>query len=286
MSITRLEETLQRESNRSSDASERARSVRTARRLVGLALIIAGWLAMTWYWTLSSAPVARRPATRAAAGASGQPATELAERVIAAAPFGLLANRDDPPATVTPGDMRLKGVVARSGARPGGAIIAQGGTDAWVLTGGDIAPGVTLLEVHPDHAIVRRGGRTERLELEERASRIGTPGLAARNLPPPPGLQPQPGMVPPGLPPGMGIPQGLPPGMPPGFQPNLPQPSSINPGVSPGGLPPAMPGAPGPIPRQIPGRASTTPPTSALAPPRQRALDSGQAPRRAPSRLA
>jgi general secretion pathway protein C len=276
MSTTRLQDMLSRESTRSSDQGERTRSLRRSRWLTGAALVLAGWIAMVWYWELSSAPVARQTVTEPAARTRGLPAAELAERIAAAAPFGQSAGRDEPPAMPTSGDVRLKGVVARSGTRPGGAIIAQGGTDAWVPVGGDIAPGVTLLEVHADHAILRRGGRTERIELEERASRIATPGLGARNLPPPPGLQ-MPTAPPPGLPPGMGMPQGMPPGAQPGFQQGMPQPSSINPGA----LPPVQPGAPGPVPRQIPGRSSTRSPTSALDPSLPIALDAGQAPSQA-----
>ncbi len=285
MSTDALQASLQREAGRSAQQATGERSRKGARIATGAALALAGWVVASWYWDLTTDPAAHTPSARQPAPDRRVPASQLAERIIAAAPFGQTAE-SEPVLTAGPtGDVRLKGVIARSGTRPGGAIVSQGGADSYVATGGEIAPGLMLLEVHPDHAILRRNGRAERVELEERSARMATPGLGARVGTPPPAAgtsMPAPGNLP-GLPPGMGMPPGMPSGMPSGAQQIIrpgqsPQMAAPAPETSTGALPPAAPGAPGPVPRRVPGRSSTSPPTGMAETSVRFALDAQQAP--------
>jgi general secretion pathway protein C len=63
--------------------------------------------------------------------------------------------------------LRLKGVVAPDAGPIASAIFSTGsGKDIAVFVEREIQPGLTLLEVKPDHVIVSRNGARERIELE------------------------------------------------------------------------------------------------------------------------
>jgi general secretion pathway protein C len=63
--------------------------------------------------------------------------------------------------------LRLKGVVAPRAGTAASAIFSTGsGKDIAVYVGREVQPGVKLTEVKPDHAIVSRAGKRERIDLE------------------------------------------------------------------------------------------------------------------------
>jgi general secretion pathway protein C len=65
------------------------------------------------------------------------------------------------------GGLRLKGVVAPTPGIAASAIFSTGsGRDLAVYVEGEVQPGVRLVEVHPQHVVLSRGGVRERLDLE------------------------------------------------------------------------------------------------------------------------
>jgi general secretion pathway protein C len=68
--------------------------------------------------------------------------------------------------------LRLKGVVAPSPASIGSAVFNAGGKDIAVMLGGEIQPGVKLVEVDSDHAVISRAGVRERIDLERRMAAV------------------------------------------------------------------------------------------------------------------
>jgi general secretion pathway protein C len=82
------------------------------------------------------------------------------------------------PSAVT---IRLLGVIAASGAEPGYALLQLGGQPvAAVREGGDVEPGTRVIEVHPDHVVLDRGGMRETLALPERGTGAATGARHAR----------------------------------------------------------------------------------------------------------
>jgi general secretion pathway protein C len=75
------------------------------------------------------------------------------------------------------GGLRLKGVVAPTPGIAASAIFSTGsGRDLAVYVEGEVQPGVKLVEVHPQHVILSRGGVRERLDLETaRSANANTP---------------------------------------------------------------------------------------------------------------
>ena len=75
------------------------------------------------------------------------------------------------PATGSSG-LRLKGVVAPSPASIGSAVFNAGGKDIAVNLGAEIQPGVRLVDVERDHAVILRAGVRERVDLETRMAAV------------------------------------------------------------------------------------------------------------------
>lgn len=72
--------------------------------------------------------------------------------------------------------VRLKGVVAVDGKTLAAAVVNLGGKDQTVYLKQEFSPGISLLEVKPDHIIISRSGARERIDLDK----LGTkPGPAA-----------------------------------------------------------------------------------------------------------
>ena len=128
--------------------------------LLGKAIVVALVLAIAWqlaYWTwvfVAPAPRAAAPAT-----SRGDVDYDAIARIFGAAPPGAVASTSD---------LRLKGVIAPTPGVEASAIFAgSAGKDVAVYLDGEVRPGVKLVEVHPDHAVVSRGGVRERVELEK-----------------------------------------------------------------------------------------------------------------------
>jgi general secretion pathway protein C len=134
---------------RSSLAPTAVVSLVTLAALVLLGMVLAYW---TWAW------VAPRPEPRA------QPAAVAGGGVGAAQGlFGTL-QRDQDVAAPTGIAIKLLGVVAAAGGRRGYAVMQLEAREILaVREGEDVAPGIRLAEVHPDHVILARNGIRESL---------------------------------------------------------------------------------------------------------------------------
>ncbi len=131
--------------------------------LMTLALVLLlAWLLARWTWVF----FAPREATRAASAVAAVDLAAVARLFGAAAPAGVAA-----PATSSSG-LRLKGVVAPSPASIGSAVFNTGGKDIAVNLGAELQPGVKLVAVERDHAVVSRAGVRERIDLETRMAPV------------------------------------------------------------------------------------------------------------------
>jgi general secretion pathway protein C len=131
--------------------------------LATLALVLAlAWLLAKWTWVFVT------PATTASAAPAGT-GVDLAA---VAKLFGGAAP-SDPASPATGGSgLRLKGVVAPSPADIGSAVFNAGGRDVAVALGGEVQPGVKLVAVERDHAVVSRAGVRERIDLDTRMAPV------------------------------------------------------------------------------------------------------------------
>lgn len=95
----------------------------------------------------------------------------------------------------TASNYQLKGVVAASNGRGSVAIIATDGKPSVALPeGAEVVPGVTVLEVHARHVLLRDGGVSKRIDLVADDKALALPGpvsaspapASATNLVPPP----------------------------------------------------------------------------------------------------
>ena len=140
--------------------------------IVALTLVLAFQLAH-WTWVFIAPPeVAATPQPDA-----GVDMAAIAKLFGAAPPSSGVASTSG---------LRLKGVVAPDGGPIASAIFSTGsGKDIAVFVEREITPGVTLLEVKPDHVIVSRAGARERIELDVARSlassgRGGARGVGSR----------------------------------------------------------------------------------------------------------
>jgi general secretion pathway protein C len=125
--------------------------------LVVVALVLAlAWQLAWWTWAfVAPAPVA------AASAAGGEVDLAAVARM-----FGAQAP-EAATGTASAQGLRLKGVVAPTPGVAASAIFSTGtGRDLSVFVEGEVQPGLTLAEVHPDHVIVARAGVRSRIDLE------------------------------------------------------------------------------------------------------------------------
>ena len=139
---------------------ERASLAQTAAvSLVTLgALALLGWVLAYWTWAwLAPRPEPRAPAAAMPCGGAG-----LAQGL-----FGNLP-RDQ---NIAPTGIAIKllGVVAAVGGRRSYAVVQLEARQILaVREGEDVAPGIRLAEVHPDHVILERNGARETLAWPEK----------------------------------------------------------------------------------------------------------------------
>jgi general secretion pathway protein C len=122
------------------------------------ALTLLGFVLAYWTWAWFAPRAEPRVETVADDGGSVASASALFGRVQrgqnTAAPTGIA--------------IKLLGVVAASGGRRGYAVVQLEGKQILAaLEGEDVAPGIRLAEVHPDHVILERGGIRETLAWPE-----------------------------------------------------------------------------------------------------------------------
>jgi general secretion pathway protein C len=131
-----------------------AASLATLSALVLLGVVFAYW---SWAW-LAPAPAPRAPAPVQAAGR-------------ASSAGGLFGNVKHGPgaAAAASSAVRLMGVVAASGDRPGHAVLRlDAKKTVAVLQGEDVEPGLRLAEVHTDHIVLERNGARETVAWPEK----------------------------------------------------------------------------------------------------------------------
>jgi len=136
-----------------------AASLATFAALALLGVVLAYW---TWAW-LAPAPAPRAP--DAAVEASGRAPSSAA---------GLFRNARVGPgaASAASGTVRLLGVVAASGNRPGHAVLRlDAKKTVAVPQGEDIEPGLRLAEVHADYVVLERNGARETLAWPEKGAK-------------------------------------------------------------------------------------------------------------------
>jgi general secretion pathway protein C len=136
--------------------------------IVALTLVLAFQLAH-WTWVFLAPPqVAKTPE-----GDAGVDMAAIAKLFGAAPPASATA--------ATLSSLRLKGVIAPDEGPLASAIFSTGaGKDIAVFVDREIAPGVKLAEVRPDHVIVSRAGVSERIELEAARSNAAKAGPRGR----------------------------------------------------------------------------------------------------------
>lgn len=123
----------------------------------GLGALVLGVLLARWSWILF-APHATAIAV----------APEHASAVEAGRLFGAAASGVSPAGGMALPNVRLTGVFA---GKPGFAVLKlDGKQQVGVAVGEYVAPGVKLLEVHPDYVLLERAGVQQRVNLEEKAA--------------------------------------------------------------------------------------------------------------------
>lgn len=141
--------------------------------VVAALVVVLAWQLAHWTWVfVSPAPLA---------GAA--PAEGPADLAVAARLFGGTAGAVST-TTASTSSLRLKGVVAPTPGTAASAIFNKGsGKDVSVYIGGEVEPGVKLVEVMPDAAVVSRSGVRERIELDAMKGKA-TPGTRAASAAP------------------------------------------------------------------------------------------------------
>lgn len=142
--------------------------------LIAIALLGAVLAYWTWAW-FAPRPVPRVEATAALTGSvasAGGVFGSVPRNQGAAAPTGIA--------------IKLLGVVAASGGRRGYAVVQLEGKQILAVhEGEDVAPGIRLAQVLPDHAILERSGVRETLAWPERKGTApAAPKAAQLNVPP------------------------------------------------------------------------------------------------------
>lgn len=122
-------------------------------RVVGA--LVLGALLARWSWLLFA------PASSELAMVPSKQATVEAGQL-----FGLSSGTAQDGGVVQPGAV-LVGVFASSMGKPGFAVLKLGGQEQTGLGLGERTPsGAKLVEIHPDHVVLERGGARQRVDLE------------------------------------------------------------------------------------------------------------------------
>jgi general secretion pathway protein C len=133
----------------------------TIAALALLGLVLAYW---TWAWFAPRA----EPRAPAAPASDGR-AVELTQDA-----YGLFggARREAGSAAPAAGSVRLLGIVAASGDRPGYAVLRLDGKQTVaVRQGAEVEPGLRLVEIHVDRIVLERNGGREGLAWPQKAGK-------------------------------------------------------------------------------------------------------------------
>ena len=180
------------------------------------------------YWFLQLVKAPDRPIVAAPLAAAPEPSPDAAATL-----FGGQA------VTVTASNYQLTGVLA-AGRDSVAILVADGQPPKALKMGREVAPGVTVSEVHARHVMLSEGGVLKRIDLatDTKAGpnmappmtmqENSVPGQQIQNVQPPPQMTPQPPPVEPQA------------GQPPPPPPQVEMPAPTRTVVSPGGQPPTQ----------------------------------------------
>lgn len=158
-------------------------------RLIASILLLALLCASLAYWALKLIRPAERPLA-----APQQTRQEI--NLDAAA--GLFGGR---PGAAVATNYQLRGVIDAKSEADSVAIIAASGKPAQaVAVGGEVSPGVTVKEVHPNYVLLSESGVSKRIELPDKMP-PSTPAAPVGTLPGAPAQQPAAAPNQPALPP-------------------------------------------------------------------------------------
>jgi hypothetical protein len=148
-----------------------------------ISAIILGMLLARWTWILFA------PHAIYTASVPERPAAQEAERL-----FGVAVSSKDTTQGVALPNVKLLGVFAASAYKPGFAILKlEGGRQAGVAEGEEVAPGTRLVKVTSDYVLLERAGVQQRVNLENQyvppaGSKPAGPAYGAAAGGSPPGL--------------------------------------------------------------------------------------------------
>lgn len=141
---------------------------------------VAALSASLAYWGLQLFKPQQRPIAAAPMAPAPEPSLDAAK--------GLFGGQI---AVAVASNYQLKGVVAAGDGRDSAAILAVDNKPAVALAvGREVAPGVTVKEVHPKYVLLSEGGVLKRIELASDAGAQNNPNLAPPSITPPPLPQP------------------------------------------------------------------------------------------------
>jgi general secretion pathway protein C len=151
---------------------------------------VAALSASLAYWGLQLFKPQQRPIAAAPMAPAPEPSLDAAKSL-----FGGQS------AVAVASNYQLKGVVAAGDGRDSAAIVAVDGKPAMALAvGRDVAPGVTVREIHPKYVLLSEGGVVKRIDLASDAGPQNNPNLAPPSIAlspmPQPVVQPQPVALP------------------------------------------------------------------------------------------
>lgn len=119
------------------------------------ALALLGTVLAYWTWTA----FAPRPEPRTWSAGEAATRAESARGLFGSSP------RDRAAAVPAASAIRLLGIVAATGDRPGYAVVRLDARSSLAVRAGEnVAPGIRLAEVHPDHVVLDRNGVREKLD--------------------------------------------------------------------------------------------------------------------------
>ena len=135
------------------------------RCLNGLLVLLTAWLAAGFLWQLF-APKSPLPVAAPVAAPVAQVSTDMS------ALNALFGEQAKPEVSLSSLGLKLRGVIATTA--PAAAIFERSGASTLaVKTGEEIEPGVRLVEVEADHALLDNRGRRERIDLDAKPAAEG-----------------------------------------------------------------------------------------------------------------
>ncbi|HJV02157.1 MAG TPA: type II secretion system protein N [Burkholderiaceae bacterium] len=141
---------------------------------------VAALSASLAYWGLQLFKPQQRPIAAAPVAPAPEPSLDAAK--------GLFGGQI---AVAVASNYQLKGVVAAGVGRDSAAILAVDNKPAVALAvGREVAPGVTVKEVHPKFVLLSEGGVVKRIDLASDTGPQNNPNLAPPSITPPPMPQP------------------------------------------------------------------------------------------------